>query len=317
MISTWRWATVVSWLIGSSIGLGRGQAAAGLSEPRRRPGFVFGIAGAASPPDLGRRRLGAIAARVARARRPVARPSPAASATGRIRSLKCDPWSASSRTSITFSRDLRLPQEIDEPLVLQVSGDILQGPQVVTGLILGRDQQEEDIDRLAVQGREIDPAARQGDRADQPLERRMPGMRHRHPLADPRRAQLLAAEDGPDHALHVVVGQPAGAVEAADHLADRLLLAGGLQVHEDRLSYHEIQELHPPLHRRADRPRLAPCRPAPSPAQLRHHAATAPTGTAGTRVAGDRRDASAPGPSARPDLAEDRVRLLGRPPDLR
>ena len=112
---------------------------------------------------------------------------------------------------------------------------------MVAGLVLGRDQQEEDIDRLAVQGREIDAAARQGDRADQAMERRMPRVGNRHALTDARRAELLAAEDGPDHALHVVVGQPAGAVQAADHLANRLFLAGGLQVDDDRLTNHEIQ----------------------------------------------------------------------------
>src|SRR5262245_57077603 len=90
----------------------------------------------------------------------------------------------------------------------------------------------------------------------------MPRVRDRHSLADAGRTQLLTAQDGPDHALHVVRGQPAGLVEAPHHLANRRLLARGLQVHEDGLSYHEIQELHPPL--RAGTPADGPLPSAPS-----------------------------------------------------
>ena len=43
-----------------------------------------------------------------------------------------------------------LPQETHEPFVFQVPRNILQSSQVVARLILGRDQQEEDIDRLTV-----------------------------------------------------------------------------------------------------------------------------------------------------------------------
>ncbi len=38
-----------------------------------------------------------------------------------------------------------------------------------------------------------------------------------------------------------------GLVEALDDLADRVLLAGGLQVHDDRVAYNEIREFHPAL----------------------------------------------------------------------
>src|SRR5262249_44144723 len=39
---------------------------------------------------------------------------------------------------------LRTAQEADKTLVFQMSGDILQGPEMIARLILGRDQQEED-----------------------------------------------------------------------------------------------------------------------------------------------------------------------------
>ena len=67
------------------------------------------------------------------------------------------------------------------------------------------------------------------------LERRMPGVGNRDPHADPRGAQLLAAQNGPDHALHVAVGELAGLMQAADHFPDRVFLAGRLQVHDDCL----------------------------------------------------------------------------------
>ena len=98
---------------------------------------------------------------------------------------------------------------------------------MVAGLILGRDQQKEDIDGLAVQGSEIDAPPRQGDRSDQALKRRMPRVRDRNAHADARRAQLLAAEDRADDALDIVVGQTPATVQASDHLADRLLFTAG------------------------------------------------------------------------------------------
>jgi hypothetical protein len=52
-----------------------------------------------------------------------------------------------------------LPQETHEPFVFQVPRNILQSSQVVARLILGRDQQEKDIDRLTVSCREIDATA--------------------------------------------------------------------------------------------------------------------------------------------------------------
>src|SRR6185312_1507922 len=63
--------------------------------------------------------------------------------------------------------------------------------------------------------------------------------------------QLLATEDGADHALHVGLGNLAGVAQALDDLADRLFLARGLKVDEDGLADHEIRKLHSALHRRA------------------------------------------------------------------
>ena len=94
----------------------------------------------------------------------------------------------------------------------------------------------EDIDRLAVKSREIDSPARQGHRADQSRERLMTRVWHSHAHADSGRSQFLPTQDCPDHTLHLAVGKLTGLVEAADHLPNRLLLAGRLQIDNDRIA---------------------------------------------------------------------------------
>ena len=111
VISTWRRATVGSWLIGGSVGLGRGQETAGLFRGRRRPDRLDVFGGYRPVTTLRGIRLAA-------ARRPSDRE--AVTGTGRpagrghrscrgrigLRTLNDVPWSASSSSSITFSRVL-------------------------------------------------------------------------------------------------------------------------------------------------------------------------------------------------------------------
>ena len=98
---------------------------------------------------------------------------------------------------------------------------------MVAGLVLGRDQQKEDIDGLAVQSGKLDAPAREGDRSDQALEGGMPGMGNGDAHADAGRAELFAAQDGADDALDIVVGKPPGFVKASDHFTNRLFFRGG------------------------------------------------------------------------------------------
>ncbi len=131
---------------------------------------------------------------------------------------------------------LGLPEEADEPLVLQVPGDVLQRPEVVAGLVRRRDQQEEDIDGVAVEGREVDPSTRQGDGPDEAMDRGVAGVGDGHALADPGGTQLLSTEDGTDDALEIGLGDLAGVAQALDDLADRLFLAGRVKGDEDGLA---------------------------------------------------------------------------------
>src|SRR5262245_6938258 len=71
-------------------------------------------------------------------------------------------------------------------------------------------------------------------------------------------------------------------MEAPDHLTNRLLLAGGVQVNNDRFANDEVRELHPPLRRptanragpnpasRSPRTR-APIEPVPGKAMRARH----------------------------------------------
>src|SRR4051812_10103874 len=58
---------------------------------------------------------------------------------------------------------LGLAEGLDEAVVAEAAGDVLQGPEVVAGAILGRDQQDEDVDRLAVEAVELDPGGGEGN----------------------------------------------------------------------------------------------------------------------------------------------------------
>src|SRR5271166_2337489 len=123
---------------------------------------------------------------------------------------------------------VRLTQETHEALVLQVSRDILQSSEMISRLVLRRNQQEEDVDRFAVKGRETDAPSGQGDCADQARERGVAGMGDGDSHPDPRRAQFLTSEDSSNHTLHVCSGKMAGLVQAPDHLPNRLFLTGRL-----------------------------------------------------------------------------------------
>src|SRR5271165_4017062 len=254
MICTWRWATVVSWLISGSIGLGRGQATSDLTGKSRSQVGGRGLwllerriqssphrvcpgrngedirccrVGAVNPP----RRRGTLGPRCARRET-----LPGESSRRRPPEWAGDRRDAGSRRILVgffeYVDDVLpgpgLTQETDEALVLQVSRDILQSSEMISRLVLRRNQQEKDVDRFAVEGCEIDPSPRQGDRADQARERGVPSMGDSDSHPDPRRAQFLTSEDGSNHTLHFSSGKMAGLVQALNHLPNRLFLAGCL-----------------------------------------------------------------------------------------
>jgi len=137
---------------------------------------------------------------------------------------------------------LRLAEKAHEALILEVPGDIFQGPQMVAGLVRRRDQQEEDIHRLSIKGGEIDPLARERDSSDQTIHGGVPGMGNGHALSDPSRAEFFTTEDGAGYALQVTLSEATGLIQTPHDLSDRLFFAGRLQVDQDCLTYHEIRK---------------------------------------------------------------------------
>ena len=117
-----------------------------------------------------------------------------------------------------------------------MSRDIFQGPEVITGLVLGRDEQEKNVDQLAVQCGKIDSSPRQGHCSNQAMERRVTRMGNRHALPDTRGAELFTPQDcagSRSPGRHWLTCRHS---EPPDHLTDRFFLATGLQVDDDRVA---------------------------------------------------------------------------------
>src|SRR5262245_6739933 len=102
----------------------------------------------------------------------------------------------------------------DEAVVPQAAGDVFQGPQVVAGTVLGRDEQDEHVDRLAVEAVEAHPRARQGHGADEAVHAAVLGVGDGHAAADAGGAEQLALEDRLDDVLRLVPLEVAGGPQA-------------------------------------------------------------------------------------------------------
>ena len=63
------------------------------------------------------------------------------------------------------------------------------------GWLGGDYQQEQDIDRLAIERSEVDPLARQRDGADQAIDLGVPRVWHGDSLTDAGRAQFFSVQD--------------------------------------------------------------------------------------------------------------------------
>src|SRR5271157_1194740 len=134
-----------------------------------------------------------------------------------------------------------LSKKANKAFVLQMPRDILQCSEMISRLVLWRNEQEKDSDRFAVKGREIDTSTREGDRPDQPCQRGVASMGNGNPHPDSGRAQLLASEDRSNHALDVTDGEMASLVQASNHLPDCFCLTCRLQINNNGISNHEIR----------------------------------------------------------------------------
>ena len=99
------------------------------------------------------------------------------------------------------SARLRLLEETAERVVAELPRDVLQAPAVVAGPVGRRNQQEEQVDGLAVEAGEIDARGADRHRAHQAIDAGVLGVRDGHAAADAGAAQFLALEDGLDDAL--------------------------------------------------------------------------------------------------------------------
>src|SRR5262245_1602393 len=100
-----------------------------------------------------------------------------------------------------------------------------------------REQQEDEIDRLAVERLELDRAVQPREQAEQMLELGQLAMRYGDAIADAGRAQLLALHQGlEDRALAL----PRELGRLGGKLLERLLLAVDLERRNHRVRRDEI-----------------------------------------------------------------------------
>src|SRR5579862_401586 len=135
-------------------------------------------------------------------------------------------------------------EELHEVRPLEGGHDLLERLQV--RLPLGRrgEDQEDQGDRLAVHRIEVDGGRAASKGADHVLDSVQLGVRNPDAAADPRRADLLALDDGVDDVRHhealPVERLPGG----LDQFLDGPLLFRCLEIGDDRLFRDELGELH-------------------------------------------------------------------------
>ena len=105
----------------------------------------------------------------------------------------------------------------------------------------GREQQENEIDRLAVQRFKVDGPFQAGKQAKQLVELRELAMGDGNAVADAGRAELLPLQQRLENHPLALAGQFRG---AGGQFLDHLLLAGDLQCRNDRVRRHKVGERH-------------------------------------------------------------------------
>src|SRR5271157_5621449 len=98
------------------------------------------------------------------------------------------------------------------------------------GLVLRGNEQDEHVNRLAVEAVKANAWPRQGHGADQSIDTGVLGMRDGDSAADAGGAEQLSFEDGPDNVFRVGPLELASGPRPFDHLAYHPLLGGGRQL---------------------------------------------------------------------------------------
>src|SRR5512141_916769 len=152
------------------------------------------------------------------------------------------------------------------------AGDRGQEPQPGAGIVLGRDEKEEDVGRLAVDRLEDDAFQREAEQQGRRLEPLGPAVRHGDALADGRRAHLLPLQELVEEGAVEPGGMPG--LEGVRHLAEDAGPVSGREARQDQAFVEERVDLDHPRRPvlRARRARTGrPCdgRPPPIPRSLR------------------------------------------------
>jgi len=108
------------------------------------------------------------------------------------------------------------------------SGNGLQSPAIVEGVVTRRNQQAEQLDRLSVNGVKLDAARKPCQHTNHPLDTGVGSMRHGEPPANTGGGQALALQDRRHDALAVGGAQLAGLYQPTNNGTDRLLFRARL-----------------------------------------------------------------------------------------
>ena len=125
---------------------------------------------------------------------------------------------------------LGLLEEAAEGVVAELAGDVLQRPQVIARPVGRGNQEEEQVDDLAVEAGEIDPLGADGHGAHQVVDAGVLGVGHGHAAADAGAAQFLAFENRLDDALELLRFDLPCPAQCLDHFADRPFLVLGVKL---------------------------------------------------------------------------------------
>ncbi len=112
----------------------------------------------------------------------------------------------------------------------------------VAGIVLGRDEQEEHVRQLPVNGLEGDPFAGQAEQEVRGLEPQRPAMGHGDAVADGRRPELLPLEELVEKRAVGRPDMPRG--ERPGHLAQDPFPVAGLEPRQDERLVEQRVELH-------------------------------------------------------------------------
>ena len=145
---------------------------------------------------------------------------------------------------LDVSRSLCRLQFPAERIVAQLPGDVFECPQMLPGLIGGGDEEEEEMDRIAIKAVEVDPLLTDRHRSHEPVDAGVLRVRHRHPAPDTGGPQVLALQNRLDDAFEVGSRDPAGLDQCRRHLPDHTLLRRRVDVGADRTRRDEIGKLH-------------------------------------------------------------------------